>query len=81
MAGIALYVARVNTIAALNLIDRIEERCVELNAYREVGDRMEHIGKGVRATAVGRYVIYFRCNASQVEILRMIAGDQDVQSL
>lgn len=42
---------------------------------------MPELGLGVRATAVGRYVIYFRATNERTDILRVIPGDRDVTRL
>ena len=42
---------------------------------------MPHLGTGVRASVLGRYMIFHRSTGDHVEILRIIPGGADVSSL
>jgi len=43
-----------------------------------LGDQRPEVGKNIRSTYVGSYVIFFRCNDGIVEIVRVMRGDRDI---
>ena len=81
LAHISQFIARGNPQAALAWIDRIEAKCLLIASNPSLGDLQPHLGEGVRASVVGRYVIFHREKNSRVEILRIIAGDRDIRVL
>jgi len=81
LIGILEYIAADDSRAALEWVGRIETRCLLLAESPTFGDPTPQFGAGVRATAVGRYVIYFRQSNARIEILRVIPGDRNVTRL
>lgn len=81
LIGILTYISANDPSAAIGWVDRIEARCLLLAESPTFGDPMPELGLGVRATAVGRYVIYFRATNERTDILRVIPGDRDVTRL
>ena len=81
LAQIVSYIARDKPGAALAWVDKIEARCLLVAENPTMGDPQPHLGPGVRATAVGRYVIFHRESRGEVEILRVIPGDRDIRQL
>lgn len=75
------YIARDNPTAALGWVDKIEAKCLLIGDNPSMGELQPHLGANVRASAVGRYVIFHRETNQRVEILRVIAGDRDVLRL
>lgn len=78
---IASYIARDKPTAAVNWLEKLDERCDLLATSPEMSEEFPDLGIGVRASFLGRYVIYYRIVGGRPEILRVIAGDRDVRSL
>ena len=81
LADILNYIARDNPTAALDWVEKIEAKCVLVAENPSIGELQPQLGVGVRASAVGRYVIFHRATDERVEILRVIAGDRDTTRL
>jgi toxin ParE1/3/4 len=81
LADILRYIATDNPTAALGWVDKIEAKCLFLAENPSLGELQPHLGEGVRASVVGRYVIFHREANQRVEILRVIPGDRDVSRL
>jgi len=72
LAEIWSYIARDNPDAADRLIRRIDERLRLLLDNPTLGDSMERFRAGLRATAVGNYVIYYRSVEKGIEVYRVL---------
>ena len=81
MVEILEYVARDKPQAAIKLVSRIEAKCLLISSSPHLGQLQPHLGKGVRTSAVGRYVIFHRNANNRVEILRVIPGDRNIIDL
>jgi plasmid stabilization system protein ParE len=81
LIGIVDYISRDKPGAALAWLDKIEAKCLFVANNPSLGDAQPHLGEGVRATAVGRYLIFHRESNGQMEILRVIPGDRDIRQL
>jgi len=78
---IARFIAEDKPLAARQWVAKIREKCRLVAKHPEVGDRRSDVGDGIRSTYVGSYVIFFRHNDEFVDIIRVIRGDRDTQSL
>lgn len=67
---------------ALTFVAEIEGRCRNLSQMPErfplVPGREEH---GVRRTAVGNYLIFYRVEANAVVVLHIVHGARDIDAL
>ncbi len=81
LADILKYIARDKPTAALAWVDKIEAKCVLIAENPSFGELQSHLGEGVRASVVGRYVIFHREANNRVEILRVIPGDRNITRL
>lgn len=81
LADILNYIARDKPTVALAWIDKIEAKCVVIAENPSIGEMQPHLGEGVRASVVGRYVIFHRKANDRVEILRVIPGDRNITRL
>ena len=81
LADILHYIAKDNPSAALSWIDKIEAKCLLIADNSSIGELQPHLGDEVRASFVGRYVIFYREVHDRVEILRVIPGDRNVTRL
>jgi len=78
---IARFIANDKPIAARRWVAKIREKCRIVAQYPEVGDKRSELGQDIRSTYVGSYVIFFRRTNGFVDIVRVIRGDRDSQSL
>ena len=78
---IARFIAQDKPVAARQWVAKIREKCRLVSKHPEIGDPRPELGEGIRSTYLGRYVIYFRRIETVVEIVRVIPGDRDTQSL
>ncbi len=83
LVDILEYIAGDNPAAALDWIDKIEAKCllIGIGSSTMIGEMQPHLGEGVRASIVGRYVIFHREANGRIEILRVIPGDRNVTRL
>ena len=75
------YIARDKPIAAANWVETIEQKCKLIATTPEFGEKRPEYGFDIRSSVVGRYVIFFRPIEDGIEVVRVIAGDQDTRSL
>ncbi len=81
LADIVEYISRDKPEAAWAWADKIEAKCLLIAEQPSIGDLQPHLGGAVRASVVGRYVIFHRDVEDHLEILRVIAGDRDIKRL
>ncbi|MBC8871814.1 MAG: type II toxin-antitoxin system RelE/ParE family toxin [Planctomycetes bacterium] len=78
---IARFIAQDKPIAARQWIAKIREKCRFAARHPDIGDQRPELGENIRSTYVGSYVIFFRRTDGVVEIVRVIRGDRDTQTL
>ena len=82
LVDIACFISKDKPGAALAWLEKIEAKCLLVAENPSIGDEQPHLGRGVRATLMGRYLIFHReAKDGQVEILRVIPGDRDIRQL
>lgn len=81
LVDIVEYISRDRPEAAWAWLDKIEAKCLVIAEQPSMGDPQPRLGEGVRASAVGRYVVFHRRREDRLEILRVIAGDRDIKHL
>ncbi len=81
LADILNYIANENPNAALNWVDKIEAKCLLIAENPAIGEWQPHLGEGIRASVVGRYVIFHREANDRVDIVRVIPGDRNITRL
>lgn len=81
LAVILKYLDERNSAAAERLAAEIDERCTLLGEFPESGRTREEIGPGVRSSLVQKYVLFYRIKATGVEVLRILHGARDLESL
>ena len=81
LTDILTFISRDKPNAALAWVEKIEAKCLSIASTPDTGELKPQLGEGVRASAVGRYVIFHRQANERVEILRVIPGDRNVTQL
>ena len=60
---------------------KIKDVCALIATQPEMGVARKDVAKKVRALPVDRYIIYFRIEASEIQILRLWHTSQDPKNL
>ena len=81
LEDILSYIARDKPNAAIKWIETIEDKCLLIASSPDIGEAKPLLGLGIRASVVGRYVIFHRQANERVEVLRVIPGDRNITEL
>jgi toxin ParE1/3/4 len=81
LEGIWQYIARENRTAADHLLAKFQDKFLMLANRPLLGERREDLRPNLRAFTVGRYVIYYRPTADELEIIRVLHSARDVRAL
>lgn len=81
LEDILTYIARDKPEAAMAWVEKIEAKCQLIATQPEMGESRPELGAHVRASVVGRYVIFHCRKMERVEILRVIPGDRNITRL
>jgi len=76
-----LYVATDSPQAADTFLDVVFEQCQLLCTSPEMGRAREDLLPGMRSFPVKRYVIFYRVLPERVEIVRILSGYRDLESI
>lgn len=72
------YIAKDNAERALDFIGRLEQRCFELCEIPGIGRKRDDLAVGMRSSAVGDHLIFYRVEGEQLEILHVLHGRRDL---
>ena len=78
---IARYIAEDKPIAARKWVAKLREKCRLIASHPGIGDNRPELGDGIRSSYLGSYVIFFRRTNGGVEVVRVIRGNRETQSL
>jgi toxin ParE1/3/4 len=81
LKGIIAYIYKDNPSAALRLRDKFNKTFRLLAREPHIGELQAEIAVDLRSFSVGSYVIYFQPKSSGVEIIRVLHGARDAESL
>lgn len=76
-----LYIAANNQAAADRLIDTIDEKLALLSDSPQMGIAREDLRTSLRSFPVGKYILFYRSINGGIELLRVIHGARDIESL
>ncbi|MDQ7017516.1 MAG: type II toxin-antitoxin system RelE/ParE family toxin [Robiginitomaculum sp.] len=75
------FIAEENTMAADELVRKLDARSHQLLEHPNMGVQRHDIVNGMRHLAVGNYLILYRIKAGDIEIIRYLHGARDLFSL
>lgn len=75
------FIARDNPDAATRFTARLGENLGLLTRAPLMGRSAESLGQGFRRLAVGNYLVLYRTTEDHIEILRVLHGARDIESL
>lgn len=76
-----VYIALDNPKAADDFIARIEEKCRLLAEHPNIGTSCEALHPALRFLAVEKYLIFYLPLDDGIEIVRVLHGARDIESL
>ncbi len=68
------HISRDDPVAALRLLDRLEQSSRRLAEQPGIGRERPELGAGIRSHAVGSYLIFHRAEPARVVIARYLHG-------
>ena len=75
------YIAQDNPDNADRFLDRIQERFLALADFPQMGTSRDELKAGLRSQPVGNYLIFYFPLADGIEVVRVLHGARDVESL
>lgn len=81
LEGISDFIAHDNPVAALRVIDDIEEKCKALAQMPEMGRLRPELVPGLRSLTVGNYLIFYRPTDHGIDVVRIAHGSRDLPRL
>jgi len=81
LLDIWLYIAEDSTINADHFLDKLHAKATNLTEHTEMGIDRPELAKDLRSFPVDRYVLYYRPVIGGIELVRVLHGSRDSQSL
>jgi toxin ParE1/3/4 len=75
------YIAKDNPRAAARFRAAMVQRWQTLRRFPEMGPLRPKLGPGFRTFVVGNYLIVYRVAAESIEIVRLLHGARDIDTL
>ena len=67
--------------AAERLLNRINQKCDRLLNFPGMGRTRDELAPGLRSFPIGRFLIFYTEFENGIEVVRVISGYQDIESL
>ncbi|PIE69928.1 MAG: plasmid stabilization protein [Deltaproteobacteria bacterium] len=82
LEDIWLYIARVSLARADSFLDKLYLFCKDhLAAFPEIGTAKAYLDREILAFPYKNYMIYYRYQASLIEIIRILHGSRDLPAV
>lgn len=75
------YIAQDSPLNADRFLDRIQERCLALADFPQMGMGRDELKQGLRSHPVGNYLIFYFPLEDGIDIIRVLHGSRDIESL
>jgi toxin ParE1/3/4 len=75
------YIAQDSPHNADRFLDRIQESCLALVDYPQIGTKRDELKVGLRSQSVGHYLIFYFPLEDGIDIVRVLHGSRDIESL
>jgi len=70
-----------NPSAADKLVEVIYENCLRIKKNPEIGRNRDELLPGIRCLGVKKYLIFYRIKNQAVQIVRILSGYRDLDSI
>jgi len=81
LGDVWLYIAQDNPQAADRFLDALEEKLTMLATHPNLGRKCDELGPSLQRFPIGAYVIFYRLQAKHMEIVRVLHGARDIESI
>ncbi len=81
IGGIWLGIALHDSRAATRVVRDIDARIKSLSEHPELGPARPEIAEDMRVLVEGKYLILYRIRSTSVEIVRVVHGARDIETL
>jgi toxin ParE1/3/4 len=81
LVEIWLYIAADSPSMADKFIDYLYEQAGKLCSNPELGRKRDELITGIRSLPVKRYLIFYRITENNIEIVRVLSGYRDIDTL
>lgn len=81
LAEVLDYLDQRSPPAAERLATAINERCALLSQFPQMGRARDELASGLRSIAIERYIVFYRITTHAVEVLRILYGARDIESI
>ncbi len=78
LAEIADFIAKDNTVRAMSFVNELIDCCLAIEEHPTLARIRPEIGKGIRLSIYGSYVVIYRIEGDDVVILRVVHGARDI---
>jgi toxin ParE1/3/4 len=75
------HIAQDSPHNADKFLERIQERCLALADFPQMGTSRDELKAGLRGQSVGNYLIFYFPLEDGVDIVRVIHGSRDIENL
>ncbi|MEH2280815.1 MAG: type II toxin-antitoxin system RelE/ParE family toxin [Nostoc sp.] len=75
------YFVRVNIDAGEHFVDKFDKKCKSLANFPKMGRSYGNIKPDLRGVPLDNYIILYRVINSGIEIVRVVSGYQNLESL
>jgi toxin ParE1/3/4 len=75
------YIADDSEAHADGFVDRIYETMELLSRQPGLGRHRDELALGIQSFAVGRYIVFYRVVTGAIEIVRVLHGARDIESI
>ncbi|MEH2418856.1 type II toxin-antitoxin system RelE/ParE family toxin [Nostoc sp.] len=75
------YFVRINIDAGDNFVDKFDQKCKYLANFPNMGRSYGNIKPDLRGVPLDNYIILYRVIDSEIEIVRIVSGYQNLESL
>ncbi len=73
------YIAQDNPKNADRFLDSIQETCVVVSEYPNMGEARDELLAGLRSFPVGSYMIFYMPQKDMLNIVRVLHGSRDLK--
>ena len=78
---ITSYFASRNVDAGDRLLDQFQKKCRYLAQFPQIGRSYKTIRPYLRGVPMDGYIIFYRIETDRIEIMRVVKGNRDLESL
>lgn len=81
LIDIWLYIAEDQTVNADRLMDRLNDMACLLAETSDMGVDRSSLCLGLKSFPVGSYILYYRVNGLELELVRVLSASRDTDGL